>query len=143
MRRTKRQKFPKYTCVNSGAPVCRTNVGNLNRRYIQELRDAWAQNKMSENSKHELSRIMGLMCAEQDVGNLKNCPSHNSGTPGRRTRRRKSKNMHVQELWDSCAQNNTSEISKNRLSGILGLLCFSRNMGLLFAARRTKRRQSQ
>ena len=66
----------------------------------------------------------------------------NSGTPVRRTRRRKSQKMnfqefwdswaqnktseisenHFPEFWDSCAQNKTSEISTDALSGILGLL---------------------
>ena len=46
---------------------------------------------------------MGLLCAEQDVENLKK--------------------LDFQEFWDSCPQNKTSEIQKNGLSGILGLLC--------------------
>ena len=54
---------------------------------------------------------------------LKKQTFRNSGTPVRRTRRRKSKNMDFQEFWDSCAQNKTSEISKNGLPRILGLLC--------------------
>ena len=51
----------------------------------------------------------------------------NSGTPVRRTRRRKSQQMHVLEFWDSCAQNKTSEISNK---------CTSRNSGT--PGRRTK-----
>ena len=35
-----------------------------------------------------------------------------SGTPVRRTKRRKSQKMDFQEFWDSCAQNKTSEIPK-------------------------------
>ena len=54
---------------------------------------------------------MGLLCAEQDVGNLNKCIFNNYGTPGRRTKRRKSQKMHFQEFWDSCAQNKTSETS--------------------------------
>ena len=85
---------------------------------------------------------MGLtLCAEQHVGNLKRCTFKNSGTPVHRTRRRisqhwtfknsgtpvcrtkrrKSQQMHFQELWDSCAQNKTSEISRDALSEIVGL----------------------
>ena len=56
---------------------------------------------------------MGLLCAEQDLGNLDKITFNNSGTPVCRTRRRKSQEMHFQEFWDSCAQNKTSEISKN------------------------------
>ena len=33
------------------------------------------------------------------------------------TRRQKSQKMHFQEFWDSWAQNKTSDISKNALSG--------------------------
>ena len=63
---------------------------------------------MSEISKNALSAILGLLCAEQDVGNLKQ--------------------KYFQELWDSCAQHKTSEISKNPLPGILGLLCAEQNV---------------
>ena len=71
---------------------------------------------------------MGLLCAEQDVGNLKTSTSGNYGTPVRRPRRRKSQKVDFQEFWDSCAQNKTSEISKNALPGILGFLCAERNV---------------
>ena len=74
-------------------------------------------------SKDTLSGIMGLLCPEPNVGNIKKCTFRNSGAPVRRTRRRKSQNMHFQEFWDSCAQNRTSEISNIALSRILGLLC--------------------
>ena len=61
-------------------------------------------------SKNGLSRILGLLCAEQDVGNLKTCTFRNSRIPLTRARRRKSQKMNFQELWDSCAQEKTSEI---------------------------------
>ena len=69
------------------------------------------QSKTSEIQTHGLSEIMGLLCAEQDVGN--------------------SKKMHFQELCDSCAQNKTSEILENALSRILGLLRAEHNVGYL------------
>ena len=72
---------------------------------------------------------MGLLCAEQNVGNLKQCTFRNSGTPVRKTKRRKSQKMHVQEFWDSCALNNASEISTNALSEIMELLCAEQNVG--------------
>ena len=53
---------------------------------------------------------MGLLCAEQDIRNLK---------------------KHVHELWDTCAQNKTSEISKNALLGIMGLLGAEQHVGNL------------
>ena len=55
----------------------------------------------------------------------------NSGTPVRRTRRRKSQQMHFQGFWVSCAQNPASEISKNALLGILGILCAEQSVGNL------------
>ena len=57
--------------------------------------------------------------------------------------------MHFQKFWDSCAQNKTSEISKNKFSGIVGLLCAEQNVRNLnkctfnnsgTPVRRTKRR---
>ena len=113
--------------------------------------DSCAQNKTSEISKIALPIILGLLCAEQNVGNLENCTSKHDGTPVRRTRRRKSQKMDVQELWESCAQSKTSENSK-RLSGILGLLCAEQDVRNLKTCtvrnsgtpvRRTKRRQSK
>ena len=79
------------------------------------------KNMTSTNSKHALSESLGAWFAEQNVGNFKKCTFSNSGTPVRRTRRRKSQKMHFQEFWDSCAQNKTSEISKNALSRTLGI----------------------
>ena len=74
---------------------------------------------------------MGLLCAEQDVGNLKNMTFRNSGSSARRTRRRIFQNTHFQEFWDSCAQKKMSTISQNALSGILGLLRAEHNVGYL------------
>ena len=54
---------------------------------------------------------MGLLCAEQNVGNLTK--------------------IDFQEFWDSCVQNTTSEISTNALSGILGLMCAVLLVGIL------------
>ena len=63
-------------------------------------------------SRTALSEILGLLCTEQDVGNLNK--------------------MHFQEFWDSCAQNKTSEVlKKHALSGILGLLCEEQDVGNL------------
>ena len=87
--------------------------------HFQELWDSCAQNKTPEISQNALPGILGLLCteqdveniknarsgnlgllcAEQDVGNLKRCTSRNSGTPVHRTRRRKSQNMDFQEFW--------------------------------------------
>ena len=117
--------------------------------HFQEIWDSCAQNKTLEISTNALSAILGLLCAEQDVGNIKKCTFMNYGAPGRRTRRRKSQEkdtfrnygtpvrrtrrrqsqkMQFQEFWDSCAQNKASEISRNALSGILGLLCAEQNV---------------
>ena len=113
------------------------------------------------------------MCAEQDIGNLKKCTFRNSGTharrttrrnsqktysvrnsgaPVRRTRRQKSKQIDVQEFWGSCAQNKTSDISKNGFQELWGSCaldkkgvhlkpCTFRISGT--HVRRTERRKSQ
>ena len=119
--------FRKY-----GIPVRRTKRQKSQKMDFQDFWDSCALNKTSYISNNALSEILGLLCAEQNVGNLKNYTFRNSGTPVRRTRRRKYKKMNFHELWDSCAQNHASEISKN--------LPF-RNSGTL--ARRTKRQKSQ
>ena len=76
---------------------------------------------------------MGLLYAEQTVGNLKKSTFKTRGTPVRRTNRRKSQKMHFQEFWDSCAQNKTSEISKawTFWKRNLGLLCAEQHVGNL------------
>ena len=96
------------------------------------LWDSCVQNKTSEISKNALSGILGLLCVEQDVGNINKWTFRNSGTPGRRPRRRKSKKINFQEFWDSCAQNYTSEFSTT---------CSFRNSRT--PVRRTRRRKSQ
>ena len=141
------------TFRNSGTPVRRTKRRNYKKLYIEKLWDSCAQNNTAEISTIGLSEIMGLLCAEQNIENLNNKDMfRNVGTPVRRTKRRKSQQMDVQKLWDSCAQNKTSEISTNVLSGILGLLlrgtkrrksqkCTFRKSGP--PVRRTERRESQ
>ena len=71
--------------------------------HFQEFWYSCAQNKTSEISKNAPSGILGLLCAEQNVRNLKNCTFRNYATP---VRRRKVS-------LDSGSQNKTSEISKN------------------------------
>ena len=92
------------------------NAHNLNRMHFQNFWDSRAQNKTSEISKNALSGILGLLCSERDVGNLKKCTLWNSGTPVRRTRRRKSQ--------------------ANACSGIMGLLCAEQNVRNLKKMRR-------
>ena len=132
MRRTRRRKAQKLHCL--------------------EFWDSCAQNRTSEISKNALSGILGLLFAEQNVGNLNNYTFRNYATPVRRTRRRKYQKMDCQEFWDSCAQNKTSEVSKAAVSGILRLLCAEqddenlRNYTFRNSAtpvRRTRRRKSQ
>ena len=60
--------------------------------HFQEFWDFCAQNKTSEISKHGLSGILGLLCAEQDGGSLNKCTFRKSGPPVRRTKRRQFKN---------------------------------------------------
>ena len=108
----KTSELNKNTVKNSRARVRRTKRRKYQQIDFQELWDSCAQDKTSKISKHALSGILGLLCAEQDVGNLKKCTVKNSGTPARRTQRRISQNMTFQEIWDSGWQNKTSEISK-------------------------------
>ena len=173
MRRTRRRKSQKHrTFRNSGTPVCRTerrksqkmhfqvfwnSVRRTKRRKSQQLDfqdfcDSCAQNKTSEISNSGLSGILGLPCAEQDVGNLKHCVFWNSGIPLRRTERQKSQKMHFQEFRDSRAQNKTLKISKIALSRIMGLLCAEQDVGNFkkctyknsrTPVRKTRRRKSQ
>ena len=150
MRRTKRRKSQqKGLSRMMGLLRAEQKDGHLKQMNFQELWDPCAQNKTSELSKQKrLSRILGLLCAEQNVENLKEWTFRNSGTP----KCRKSQKMHFQEFWDSWSQNKTSEISKNALSVILGLLraeqdvgnlknCTFRNSGTPVC--RTRRRKSQ
>ena len=99
------ENLKKCTFRNSGTPVRRTRRQKSQKMHFREFWDSCARSKTSEISENALSGILGLLCAEQDVGNFKKCTFKNSGTPVRRTRRRKFQKMHFQELWDSCAQN--------------------------------------
>ena len=56
----------------------------------QEFWDSCAQNKTSKISKNGRSGIVRLLCVEQNVVHLKPCTFRISGTPVRRTERRKS-----------------------------------------------------
>ena len=128
-----RKSKKKCTFWISGTPVTRAEPRTSQELHFPEFWDSCAQNKTSEISKNALSRILRLLCAEQDAENLKTCTFRNSGTPVRRTRRRKSQ--------------------QNALSRIMGLLlaeqhvgnanktCMFKNSGT--PVRRTNRRKSQ
>ena len=87
MRSTIRRKYQKIISRNSGTPMRRT--------------------KRRKSQANACSGILGLLCAEQKRRKPKKCMFKNSGTLAARTKRRKAqqKQLHVQELWDSCAQN--------------------------------------
>ena len=88
----KTSEIPNIALSGTLGPLCgEQNVGNLKNMHFQEC--------------------LGLMCAEQNVGNIKKCTFRNSGTLGRRTKRRKSK--------------------KNELLDMLGLLCAEQHVGNL------------
>ena len=99
--------------------------------HCQKVWDPGSQNPTSEISETALSGILGLLCAEQDVGNLTKCNFRNSGTPGRRTRRRKSHNAFSGILGRLCAEQDVRNLKK----------CTFRNYGT--PVRRKKRRKSQ
>ena len=128
------------------------NIGHLKNTALSGILGFLrAEQDVGNLNKNARSGIMGLLCAEQNVGNLRKWTFGNSGAPVRRTKGRKSQKMDFQEFWDSCAQNKTSEISTNALSGILGLLCAEQDVGNLkndflrirgTPVRRTKRQKS-
>ena len=139
VRRTRRRKSQKMHFQELWDAFAQNKTSEISKMDFQQFWDSCAQNKTSEISKMDfqqfwdscvenktseistiaLSGILGLLCAGQDVGNPNiKCTFGNSGTPARRTKRQKSKHMHFQVFWDSCAQNKTSEISKNALSAI-------------------------
>ena len=91
------------TFRNSGTPVRRAKRRKYQHMNFQEFWDSCAQNKRSEISTIALSGNRGLLCAEQNVGNINKSTFRNSGTPVRRTKRRKFQKMHLQEFCDSCA----------------------------------------
>ena len=80
VRRKNVGNFKNCTFKKSGTPVCRTKRRRFRKMDFQDFWDPCAQNKTSEISKKNL----GLLCAEQNVGNLNNCTFINSGTPVRR-----------------------------------------------------------
>ena len=133
-RRTKRRKSQKLHVQKSEisknalsenvGPLCAEQALELSKMHFQKLWDSCAQIKTSEISKNALSflwdssaqtktsdiskialsGILGLLCAEHHLRNIKECTFRNSGIPVRRTKHRTSQNMHFQEFWDSCAQ---------------------------------------
>ena len=82
--------------------------------HSQRFWDSCAQNNTAEIQKHTLCRTLGLLCAEQNVGNLTQIDFQEfwDACPQNRRNSRKSQKMYFQEFWDSCAQNKKSEISK-------------------------------
>ena len=59
------------TFRNSGTPVRRKERRKYQQLHFREFWDSCAQNKTSAISANALSGILGLLCAEQNVGNLK------------------------------------------------------------------------
>ena len=93
--------------------------------------DSCAQNKTSETSKNALSGCMALLCAEQNVGNLKNALSRILGLRCRTTRRKSQTNAHSGFLELLCAEQHVRHLKK----------CTVINSGT--TVRRTERRKSQ
>ena len=102
-------------------------------------------------SQNARSGIMGLLRAEQNVGNLEQrifgnygapvrgakrrksqkMTFNNSGTPVRRTRRRKSQKNELSGILGLlCAEKIVGNLLKNARSGILGLLCAEQDVGI-------------
>ena len=84
----------KATFRNSGTPVRRITHGTSQKHALSQIMGLLcAEQNVGNLNKNALSECMGLLCAEQNVGNLRS--------------------MHFQKFWDSCAQNRKSEVSKN------------------------------
>ena len=96
------------TFKNSGTPVRRPKRRTSEQMYFQEFWDSCAQNKTSKISRNALSRILGLLYAEQNVGNLKNAVSE-------------SVRLQV-------AEQNVGNLTQNAFSEIVGLLCAEQNV---------------
>ena len=71
VRRTRRRKSQTWTFRNFGAPVRRTRRRKSQQMDFQEVCDSCALNKTSYISNNALSEFLGLLCAEQNVGNRK------------------------------------------------------------------------
>ena len=112
-----------------GLPCAEQNAGNPQTWTVGNSGTPVRSTKRQKSKQNGVSGILGLLCAEQDVGNLKQCTFSISGTPVRRRKRRKSPKSSFQQLWDSRAQNKTSEISKNARSEIGGPLCAEQHVG--------------
>ena len=85
----KTSDISKGTVRISGNPVRRAKRQKCQTMHFQDFWGSCAQNKTSEIPKNARSGILGLLCAEQNVRNLNKCTLRNSGTPVRKTRRRK------------------------------------------------------
>ena len=108
VRRTKRRNSKQKSLSGILTPVRRTKRRKSQQIDFQEFWDSCAQNKTSEISKNTLFEIIGLQCAEQNVGHLKTWTFMNAGTPVRRTKRRKSQKLHFHKFWHSGAQRRPS-----------------------------------
>ena len=73
--------------------ICPGRLGCQGPFFFLQKSDCFA-NITSTISKHALSESLGSRFAEHNVENLKHCTFRNSGTPVRRTKRRKSQKMH-------------------------------------------------
>ena len=86
-----------------------------------EFWDSCSLNKTSYISNHVLSEFLGLLCAEQSVGNLNKRTFRNSGTPTRRTDCRNSQTKALSEMLGlRLAEQHVGAITKHtfRSSGI-------------------------
>ena len=80
-------------------------------------------------SKNVLSGILGLLCAEQHVGNPNKWTFRNSGSPVRRTRRRKYQKWTFRNSVTPVRRTKRRKSKTTGLSGILGLLCAEQEVG--------------
>ena len=110
--RTKRRRFQKLHFHNLWGSCAQHKTSESSKMHFQKLWDPCAQNETSEISTNALPEPMGLLCAEQNVGNIKHRTFRNSWTPVRRTKLRKSQTVVFQEFWDSYARAKPRESKK-------------------------------
>ena len=132
VRGTERRKSKTCTFKNYGTPVRRTR----RRKYQQKItfRNDGTPTRRTKYRKFQNCTFKNVGTPARRTRRRKfqeKCTFRNYGTPVRRAKLRKSRKLHVQEFWDFCPQNNTSEISTNALSEIMGLLYVEHNVGNL------------
>ena len=87
-----------------------------------------AEQNVGNLKQHTLSGILGLLCAEQNVGNLQHVVFSNCGTPMRRTKRQKSENKCTFRTYGTPVRRTTCWKYQKILSCFFGLQLAEQNV---------------